>query len=111
MTEHERDPVADQVLAALAAHVGRGRGITAANLARAVDTTERRLRRCISQLREDGIAVCGRPETGYFIAETAEELEESCQFLRARALHSLAIEARLRKIPLPDLIGQLHLPT
>lgn len=111
MIEHERDPVASQVLAELSRHVGRALGITAANLARAVDTSERRLRRCISQLREDGVAVCGRPVTGYFIAATAEELEESCQFLRSRALHSLAIEARLRKIPLPDLIGQLHLPT
>ncbi len=111
MTEHERDPVADQVLAALTAHVGRAQGITAANLARVVDTSERRLRTCISQLREDGVAVCGHPKSGYFIAATAEELEESCQFLRSRALHSLALEARLRKITLPDLIGQLHLPT
>jgi biotin operon repressor len=111
VTEHEHDPAKTQVLAVLAAHVGRGRGIGAHPLAETVGVTERRLRACISQLREEGVAVCGHPKSGYFIAATAEELEESCQFLRSRALHSLAIEARLRKIPLPDLIGQLHLPT
>lgn len=109
MTDH--DPAKAQVLAALAHHVGRAQGVAAHLLAAAVGIPERRLRACISTLREEGIAVCGHPASGYFIARTAEELDESCRFLRARALHSLALEARLRKIPLPDLIGQLHLPT
>lgn len=109
MTDH--DPAKAQVLAALAHHVGRAQGVAAYLLAAAVGIPERRLRACISTLREEGVAVCGHPASGYFIARTAEELDESCRFLRARALHSLALEARLRKIPLPDLIGQLHLPT
>lgn len=108
---------ATTVLQALMRHVGRARGVAADQLAYEVLLQQphgaelRRLRKCISTLRENGVAVCGRPETGYFIAATAEELEESCQFLRSRALHSLALEAKLRKIPLPDLIGQLKLPT
>jgi hypothetical protein len=104
-------------LNALGRHIGRAQGVKASHLVREIrggfddDFTERRLRNYISELREDGIAVCGHPSTGYFIAATSEELEESCQFLRSRAMHSLVLESRLRKIPLPDLIGQLRLPT
>lgn len=105
------------VLSVLARHIGRAHGVTADQLAYEVLGQQphgaelRRLRACISRLREDGTAICGHPSTGYFIANSAEELDEGCRFLRARALHSLALEARLRKISLPDLIGQLHLPT
>ena len=69
------------------------------------------MRTLITELRLDGIAICGTPETGYYIAESAEELEDTCQFLRQRALHSLHLEACLRKLPLADLLGQMHLKT
>lgn len=90
-------------------HVGAARGVRARDLARALDCPERELRHAISQLREEGIAVCGTPASGYFIARDAEEVEACCAFLRSRALHSLHLEARLRRIPLPVLLGQLHL--
>lgn len=99
------------VAAALSHHCGRGNGITARQLACELGITDRQLRHFISDLREEGIAICGHPATGYYIANTAEELEGTCAFLRSRAMHSLALEARLRKIPLPDLIGQLRLNT
>ena len=108
---NERDPAKAHVLAALARHVGRAQGVAAHPLAEIIGITERRLRACISLLREEGVAVCGHPRSGYFIAATADELDESCRFLRSRALHSLVLEARLRKIPFADLVGQLHLPT
>jgi hypothetical protein len=60
---------------------------------------------------EEGHAICGTPSHGYYIAADAAELEETCEFLRSRALHSLNLESKLRKIPLPDLLGQLHVPT
>lgn len=101
----------DQVLAELQWHIGHAYGMTAAECARKLGISERRLRIFVSQLRQDGIAICGTPETGYFIAETADELDQCCHFLRSRAMHSLVLESRLRKIPLPDLIGQLKLPT
>lgn len=103
------DPSRHVVLAVLAGHIGHRAGIDAVSLAARCAMTERRLRRCISALREDGVAVCGRPETGYFIAETAEELDEAIEFLRARAMHSLQLISKLRRIPLPDLIGQLRI--
>ena len=80
-------------------------------LALQVGVPARQVRRFVTELREDGVAICGTPTHGYYIAGTPEELEETCQFLRRRALHSLTLESRLRKVPLPDLIGQLHLRT
>jgi len=101
----------DKVLAILRRHVGARNGIRAAALAHLAAIPERQVRHRISELREDGVAVCGHPSTGYYIAQTSEELETCCQFLRSRAMHSLVLESRLRRIPLPDLIGQLKLPT
>jgi biotin operon repressor len=92
-------------------HVGRERGVTAAALAQALGCAERTVRELITELRNDGRAVCGHPASGYFIAATAEEIEETCQFLRARAMHSLVLEAKLRRMPLADLVGQLRLKT
>lgn len=101
----------NQLLAILSSHIGRGRGITANNLAELLSTYARQVRMLITELRMDGVAVCGTPETGYYIAADADELEETCQFLRSRAMHSLGLEARLRKVPLADLLGQMHLKT
>lgn len=92
-------------------HSGKAAGVSAEALAAALGTTERTLRRLISAAREDGCAIAGTPESGYYVARTAEELRECCAFLRARAMHSLRMEARLRKIALPELLGQLRVPT
>ena len=95
----------------LAVRVGAHNGVSVDALARQLASTPRHVRTLVSELRMDGIAVCGTPKTGYYIAATPEEMEETCQFLRNRAMHSLTLESRLRKIPMPDLLGQLHVPT
>lgn len=95
----------------LVSHTGRATGIKASDVAEQLGVSTRQVRERVTALRLDGIAVCGTPETGYFIAACAEELEETCQFLRSRSMHALMLEARLRRIPLPDLLGQIHLPT
>ncbi len=92
-------------------HKGRAHGITAHELATQLSVSERMLRTLVSAAREDGLAISATPDTGYYVAETAEELAECCAFLRGRAMKTLRIEAQLRRIPLPDLLGQLHLPT
>lgn len=92
-------------------HSGAANGISAARLAARVGVGERMLRTLVSLAREDGIAIAGTPSTGYYIAETAQELQLCCAFLRSRAMHSLRIEAQLRRQPLADLLGQLRLPT
>ncbi|MEX3614637.1 MAG: hypothetical protein VB141_12995 [Burkholderia gladioli] len=91
-------------------HIGRDHGMTAAQLAQALVCPPRRVRQLVSEARENGVAICGHPKTGYFLANTADELDETCRFLRARALHSLTLEARLRRVKLAELIGQLSLP-
>lgn len=102
---------AHDLLTVLSRHTGRGNGIAVKALAVELDITERQVRELVSDLRMSGHAVCGHPRDGYYIAETPEEMEETCQFLRNRAMHSLQLESRLRNIPMPDLLGQLHVPT
>jgi len=92
-------------------HRGQARGIKALHLAAETGLAERSLRRLISEARNEGVPIGGTPETGYYVAQTATELEDCCRFLRARAMHSLHLEARLRKISLPQLLGQINLET
>lgn len=105
------------VLAALRAHIGRANGVTAQQLVVEVlghtsTGDERRLRDLIVELRLQGHHVCAVPgRGGYFLAETPEELEETMTFLRDRAMTSLLQASRMRGISIPDLVGQMHLPT
>lgn len=97
-----------------ACHRGQANGIHGKHLAAKLglegDHGMRLMRKAISDLRESGVAIAGMPETGYFIATTADELNDFCiRFLEARALHSLKLSSRLRKIPLAQLCGQLLL--
>lgn len=70
---------------------------------------ERAVRKLVEELRHEGHPVCATPADGYFLAETAAELEETCAFLRSRAMTSLVQIARLRKLALPEYLGQLAL--
>lgn len=101
----------DQLLAVLQNHVGAEKGISSDALAARLSTNTRVVRDLVTELRMDGIAVCGHPSNGYFIAATRDELEHTCKFLRSRAMSSLMLEAKLRGLPLADLVGQMKLPT
>ncbi len=99
-----------EVLNVLSRHQGCANGIRAKDLAAHLGIPTRRLRTLITELREqDGNAICGRPSTGYFLPLNGDELEETCRFLEHRALHSLRMLARMRRVSLPDLMGQLKL--
>lgn len=101
-----------ELLNILSSRRGQDNGIHVDRLALITGQTPRTLRTLISQLRAEGVAICGKPETGYFIAETPEELDQFCiKYLEARAMHSLKLSSRLRKIPLPVLAGQLFINT
>lgn len=99
------------LLTVLVYHIGIGNGITVAALAQQLHATPRHVRELVTELRLDGIALCGTPRDGYYIAATAEELRASVDFLVHRARHSLMLASRMSKIALPDLLGQMHLPT
>ena len=99
-----------EVINALAQHLGRHKGISARLLAAQLGIPPRTLRRLISMCRErDGAAICGHPVSGYYIAVTPEDLEETCRFLEQRAMHSLRLLSRMRRMSMPDLVGQLRL--
>lgn len=98
-----------EMLNLLALHQGRERGIKCADLARVAGITEREVRKLVSALRQEGVAICAKPKTGYFLAVTPAELKESCAFLHARAMTSLVLASRIQQISLPELLGQLKL--
>lgn len=92
-------------------HIGKASAISGEDLAMMIGVSMREMRKMTDAVIESGIALCSHPSTGYWIAENATELEATCQFHRTRALHELAKEAKLRKMPMQDLLGQLHLRT
>ncbi len=101
----------DELMTFMAYHIGKARGISGINLAAKMGITERQVRELVTDARKDGIAICGTPKTGYYVAHTVEDLKETLDFLKHRALHSLLLASRLSNIPLADLVGQLHLNT
>lgn len=107
-----------QVIAELAHHVGADNGIHVAELVRRISgqqvsnaLLERKVRQHITDLRMEGAHICGHPASGYYMAETAKELADTCAFMESRAMSSLVIVSRLRKVSMPELLGQLALPT
>lgn len=105
------------VLRALSRHIGIDNGVRSDLLVHEIighfggAAHERRLRQIVTELRLEGHHVCAHPLNGYFIAKTPEELDATCAFLYERALASLTQISRMKKVSLPDLRGQLHLPT
>ena len=107
----------DDVLIALTNHIGRKHGARADVLVREIQrghtcpACERRLRKIITELRLQGHHICAHPESGYYVAADEKELDDTCVFLYERAMTSLRQIAQMKRIALPDLRGQLKLPT
>lgn len=107
----------DGVLAALTRHVGEARGASIRELTAEVvgrmfvdEAAERAVRHRIEELRYEGHHICGHPKTGYFMADSEEELNRTCDFLYARSIGTLRKIAAMKRVSLPDLRGQLRLP-
>lgn len=101
-----------QLLAVLSRHIGAQNGISADELAATLGTQPRHVRTLVTELRDEGAAVCAHPTTGYFMAADGDELERYyIAYIESRALHGLRLVARTRRIALPDYLGQLKLPT
>jgi hypothetical protein len=105
---------AQQVLAELRTRPGRDNGIHVRDLvaritgqAAPAPALERRVREFVSALRLQGEQICGKPDTG--MAASAAELDETCRYLRSRAVSGLLIESRMRRVSMPALLGQLSL--
>ncbi len=112
----DRNLYPDTVLDALADRVGAASGISARALVAHLlggqyhAAAERQLRHVIEVLRANGAPICATPAHGYFLAETAEDIDQTCLFLYSRAMTSLKQVAAMKRVALPDLRGQFHLP-
>ena len=106
---------ANNVLIALTQHIGKDNGITVADLAmKCIDGMpckgdERMVRKVIEELRLKGHHICAHPSTGYYVAVTDDDLNDTCVYLYKRAMTSLTQVAAMKRISLPDLAGQLNL--
>ena len=72
----------------------------------------RRLRTIITALRQKGVPIAStasKNSGGYYIVRAGSELDEYCGRIRRAALRKLFMESRLRKISMPELLGQINL--
>jgi len=103
------------VLAALSNHIGVSNGVSAVDLVVEITWRSprpahcRKLRQEIEVLRREGHHICGRPSSGYFIASSEDELNETCRFLVDRAMTTLTQVSKMKKASLPDIHDQLGL--
>jgi hypothetical protein len=95
---------------------GAARGLSAAQMVLQLTgrqywpAAERALRMMVESLRAEGLPICATPNHGYFWAETPEELDRTCEYLYSRAMTSLTQIARMKRVSVPDLRGQLRMP-
>ena len=103
-----------QLLAELQLHNGRDEGIHVRDLVGRIlnsvltsEAAERKVRELIQELRLEKYPVCGHPASGYYMAATKRELDETCAFLLARADTTVAQVAAMKNREAPDLYGAL----
>lgn len=109
-----------RLLAELTSHVGAPNAIGMGELYEIVfdrywshrinDT--RKLRRLITIMRREGVAICsasGASDGGYYLAAAGSELAHYLRRSERRALLLLQRNARIKRISLPNYLGQLQL--
>jgi hypothetical protein len=70
------------------------------------------LRRLITELRREGTPIVSDVHAtsgGYYLAAAVTDMQNYCSRLRAKALKALALEAKIRNLTLPDLVGQVQM--
>ena len=107
-----------QILRFLEAHQGRDFAISRKDLVEKIngeyiftpfEVSERKIRATIKHLTtQHGVAIGSGPK-GYFMAETAEEIEAVCKYYDGYGLSSLYVSSRLKKIEMRDYLGQLSM--
>ena len=109
-----------RLLATLTGHIGEPNAIGMASLFEAVygrpwdnkinDT--RALRHLVTGLRTEGIPICSvssQDGGGYYLAAAGSELANYLRRSERRALKILSRNARIKKISLPNYLGQLRM--
>lgn len=118
MKADDKERTKGAVLRILSRHVGVNRKIGMGELYFAVfgeswsnrinDT--RALRKVITELRHEGVPICSVADStggGYYLASAGSELSNYCERLRTQAIKKLAMEAKIRRITLHELLGQM----
>lgn len=108
----------DQVLSELKLHVGRENGIHVRDLVARITNSiapapalERSVRDLIVELRMDQHQVCAYPASGYYMAATPQELNETCIFLLERASTTVDQVAAMKGRFAPDLYLEMGVPS
>ncbi len=108
-----------RILAQLTSHIGQANAIGMAPLYEAVfgrpwqhrinDT--RALRRLVTILREEGVPICSvaSHDGGYYLAAAGSELSHYLRRNERRALLILTRNARIKKVALPNYLGQIRM--
>lgn len=120
ITEIDTQENRSRTLATLASHIGEPNAIGMAALYEAVfdrpwehrinDT--RALRRLITILRDEGVPICSVATSsggGYFLAAAGSELAAYLRRSERRALLILRRNSRIKRISLPNYLGQLRM--
>jgi hypothetical protein len=109
-----------KLLAELTKHIGESNAIGMGELYEIVferpwknrinDT--RKLRTLITSLRADGIAICSSFDAGnggYYLASEGSEINDYLKCFETRALKALERVSKIKKITLPEYLGQIRL--
>jgi len=115
MKKEERDKYLSVLKSVMMDHVGSNRKVGMGELYEQIfgrpwshrinDTRD--VRKLIEELqREEGRRICS-DSGGYWLAASGSELEAYLERQRRRALKILAKEAKIRRMELPALLGQL----
>lgn len=114
------DEAAGRLLMVLTGHVGREHAIGMDDLYTRVFhkpaghkiNSTREVRKLVTALRQKGQPIGSVSSTnggGYYLIRAGSELDEYCSKLRQAALRKLVMEARLRKLSMPELLGQMQM--
>jgi hypothetical protein len=117
--ERDREVLKNKVMIELAHHVGKQNAIGMAELFEVVfgepwahrinDTRD--LREIITDLRDEGTPICSAVGTsggGYYLAAAKSELADYLGAQERKALKILSRNSRMRRITLPDYLGQIR---
>jgi len=109
-----------RLLTVLTRHIGEANAISMGELYEAVfektwknkvnDT--RKIRALINKMRSEGVAICSTTDQnrgGYYLASAGSEVNDYTRRLERRALKILWRISKIRKISLPELLGQMRL--
>jgi len=98
------------VLSKILHHKGKQNSVSRMELSLLTGLDDRTIRQAIKDLIEEhGQPIGSNYAGGYYMIADREELKKTYETLRGHALSILKRAAKLRKISLPELLGQLTL--